>query len=252
VSARGRLDDRRLRDVLLVALTVSTGSVDAVSWFGLGKVFSAFMTGNFAFLGFRAAGVPGPSVPRVVASLVAFGIGAFVAARIVEPTRDSGTVWPRRVTVALGGVVAAQVAFLTVWVGVDGHPSSGVGHLLIAISALAMGMQTSAVFSLGVRAVFTTATTATWAVLMGDLSRSSSSSGETRRLAAVIVGLFVGAVAGAFLFAHARVWAPVLPLAVSSLVVAVAAFAPRARELTVPPGVTVRSDSPDGQSFPGR
>jgi uncharacterized membrane protein YoaK (UPF0700 family) len=234
VSANGRLDDRRLRDVLLVALTVSTGAVDAVSWFGLGKVFSAFMTGNFAFLGFRTAGAAGPSVPRVLAALAAFGVGAFVAARIVDPTRDSGTVWPRRVTVALGGVVAAEVAFLAVWVGVDGHPSTGVGHLLIAMSALAMGMQTAAVFSLGVRAVFTTATTATWAVLMGDLSSSSSSRGEARRLAAVIVGLLAGAVAGAFLFSHARVWAPVLPLAVSSVVVAVAAFAPRARKLPMP------------------
>lgn len=219
--------------MLLVALTVSTGAVDAVSWFGLGKVFSAFMTGNFAFLGFRTAGAAGPSVPRVLAALAAFGVGAFVAARIVAPTRDSGTVWPRRVTVALGGVVAAEVAFLAVWVGVDGHPSTGVGHLLIAMSALAMGMQTAAVFSLGVRAVFTTAATATWAVLMGDLS-SSSSRGEARRLAAVIVGLLAGAVAGAFLFAHARVWAPVLPLAVSSAVVAVAAFAPRARKLPMP------------------
>jgi uncharacterized membrane protein YoaK (UPF0700 family) len=233
VSATGQLGDRRLRDVLLVALTVSTGAVDAVSWFGLGKVFSAFMTGNFAFLGFRTAGAAGPSVPRVLAALAAFGVGAFVAARIVEPTRNSGMVWPRRVTVALGGVVAAEVAFLAVWVGVDGHPSTGVGHLLIAISALAMGMQTAAVFSLGVRAVFTTATTATWAVLMGDLS-SSSSRGESRRLAAVIVGLLAGAVAGAFLFAHARDWAPVLPLAVSSVVVAVAAFAPRARKLPMP------------------
>jgi uncharacterized membrane protein YoaK (UPF0700 family) len=230
----GQLDDRRLRDVLLVALTVSTGAVDAVSWFGLGKVFSAFMTGNFAFLGFRTAGAAGPSVPRVLAALAGFGVGAFVAARIVDPTRDSGTVWPRRVTVALGGVVAAEVAFLAVWVGVDGHPSTGVGHLLIGISALAMGMQTAAVFSLGVRAVFTTATTATCAVFMGDLSSWSSSRGEARRLAAVIVGLLAGAVAGAFLFAHVRVWAPVLPLAVSSVVVAVAAFAPRARKLPMP------------------
>lgn len=233
MSATGQLDDRRLRDVLLVALTVSTGAVDAVSWFGLGKVFSAFMTGNFAFLGFRIAGAAGPSVPRVLAALAAFGVGAFVVARIVEPTRNSGIVWPRRVTVALGGVVAAEVAFLAVWVGVDGHPSTGVGHLLISISALAMGMQTAAVFSLGVRAVFTTATTATWAVLMGDVS-GSSPRGEARRLAAVLVGLLAGAVAGAFLFAHARAWAPVLPLAVSSLVVAVAAFAPRAGRLPMP------------------
>ena len=56
------------------------------------------------------------------------------------------------------------------------------GDGLIAMSALAMGMQTTAVFSLGVRAVFTTAVTATWAVLMGDMSGWSEASGERRRL----------------------------------------------------------------------
>jgi uncharacterized membrane protein YoaK (UPF0700 family) len=94
--------------------------------------------------------------------------------------------------------------------------------------AFAMGMQTGAVFSLGVRAVFTTATTATWAVLMADAVTWSSSSTERRRLAAVLVGLFAGAVAGTLLVIHARTWAPVLPPAVTGLVVAVAAVALRA------------------------
>jgi uncharacterized membrane protein YoaK (UPF0700 family) len=230
----GQVDDRRVRDVLLVALAVSTGAIDAISWIALGKVFSAFMTGNMAFLGFRTAGIDGPSVLRIVPSLAAFGIGAFLGARIVAPTRNSGPVWPRRVTVALGCVVAGELAFLAVWAPVHGEPSKYVGHLLIAISAFAMGIQTSAVFSLGVRAVFTTAATATFAVLMGDLSDWSSSKEEARRLAAVVVGLLAGAVVGALLIAHARSWAPVLPLAITGGVVTVAALASRARSLTVP------------------
>jgi uncharacterized membrane protein YoaK (UPF0700 family) len=36
----------RVRDVLLNALAVSSGAVDAISFLALGKVFSAFMTGN--------------------------------------------------------------------------------------------------------------------------------------------------------------------------------------------------------------
>jgi uncharacterized membrane protein YoaK (UPF0700 family) len=91
-----------------------------------------------------------------------------------------------------------------------------------------MGMQTAAIFSLGIRAVFTTAATATWAVLMGDLSTWSSSGAERHRLAAALTGLFAGAVAGASLVIHARAWAPVLPLAVTALVVAAATLAPRA------------------------
>ena len=89
--------------------------------------------------------------------------------------------------------------------------------------ALAMGIQTAAVFSLGVRAVFTTAATATWAALMGDLSHWTESTQDRRRLASVLAGLFAGAVAGGLLMVHASTWAPVLPLAVTATVVAVAA-----------------------------
>ena len=41
--------DRSFRDLLLFALTVSSGAVDAISFFALGKVFTAFMTGNLAW-----------------------------------------------------------------------------------------------------------------------------------------------------------------------------------------------------------
>jgi uncharacterized membrane protein YoaK (UPF0700 family) len=211
--------ERRVRDLLLVALTVSTGAVDALSWLVLGKVFSAFMTGNLVFLGLRTGGAPGPSVTRVLAAVVAFGVGAALAARIVAPTEGSHVVWAPRVTVALGAAVAVQAAFLGLWVGVGADPSSSAGDLLVAISSLAMGMQTTAIFSLGVRAVFTTAATATWAALMGDLSGWSQSGGERRRLAAVILGLLVGAAVGGLLVVHARTWAPLFPLVVSGLVV---------------------------------
>jgi uncharacterized protein DUF1275 len=44
---------QRFRDSLLIALTVASGAVDAISYFGLGKTFSAFITGNMVFLGIR-------------------------------------------------------------------------------------------------------------------------------------------------------------------------------------------------------
>jgi uncharacterized membrane protein YoaK (UPF0700 family) len=238
--------NERRRDLLLVALTLSTGAIDALSWLALGKVFSAFMTGNLVFLGLRAGDAPGPSVPRVLAATVAFGVGAVVASRIVAPTRDSGSVWPVRVTAALAAALVAQGVFLGVWLGTGAHPSTGASDLLIALSALAMGMQTTAIYSLGVRAVFTTAATATLAVLMADLSGWSQSRGERRQLSAVIVGLFAGAVVGALLTVHARTLVPVFPLAVTALVVADAvltfkdervptwANARRARKATAP------------------
>jgi uncharacterized membrane protein YoaK (UPF0700 family) len=132
--------------------------------------------------------------------------------------------WPRRVTTVLALVVLVEAAFLAVWIVVDARPSSATATALIAISALAMGTQTIAVFSLGVRAVFTTAATATWAALTGDLSHWARSRTERRRLASVVAALFAGAVAGGLLIDNAPLWAPVLPLALTAGVVILAAI----------------------------
>jgi len=53
---------------LLYLFTAVTRLVDAVSYIGLGHVFTANMTGNVVFLGFGFAGTPGLSVPRSLAS----------------------------------------------------------------------------------------------------------------------------------------------------------------------------------------
>jgi uncharacterized membrane protein YoaK (UPF0700 family) len=164
------IDKRDIRDLLLVALTISTGAVDALSWLGLGKVFSAFMTGNIAFLGFRLGGAPGPSATSVLAATAAFALGAFLAARIVRRTGRSDSLWPRPATLSLAASLIFQGAFLALWAAVSGHPSAGSTDVLLALSGVAMGMQTATIFSLGVRADFTTAATATLAVLMGDLA----------------------------------------------------------------------------------
>src|SRR5438094_8994196 len=67
---------------VLSVLTVTTGLVDAVSVLGLGRVFTANMTGNVVFLGFAAAGVPGFSIARAVMSLVGFSVGAVLGGRL--------------------------------------------------------------------------------------------------------------------------------------------------------------------------
>ncbi|HYZ28898.1 MAG TPA: YoaK family protein [Thermoleophilaceae bacterium] len=224
-DALSRLDPARVRDGLLVALTLSSGAVDAISWLALGKVFSAFMTGNLVFVGLRAGGAAGPSVPRVLTALLAFAAGAAVSGRIVGRAEESGVVWPRRVTAALAAALVAQAAFLALWVSVGGRPSSGTATALIALSALAMGVQATAVFALGVRAIVTTAATGLLAVLMADLAGWRQPPAERRRLATCIVGLLAGAIVGATLVVHARSCAAAFPLVVSGLAVLTAALA---------------------------
>src|ERR1700686_1224906 len=93
--------DLRVRDLLLNALTASSGAVDAISFLALGKVFSAFMTGNIAFLGLRGAGASPPGAVDIIVSMVAFAVGVYLSTQIVKPFEASG-IWPGRVTVALG------------------------------------------------------------------------------------------------------------------------------------------------------
>jgi uncharacterized membrane protein YoaK (UPF0700 family) len=219
----------RVRDVLLKALTVSSGAIDAISFLALGKVFTAFMTGNIVFLGLRTAGCAGPSAVAVAAAIASFSVGVYLSTRIAKPSGGSGGsgVWPRGVTVALGVSVVAQAVFMAVWLATGGHPSSGVTDVLLGLWGFAMGMQSAAVRTLHVDAVFTTAATATILFLAGDVTTWSTTAAERRRLAGVLVSLFVGATAGGLLLQHAYIYAPVLPFVITLLVVATAAMALR-------------------------
>src|ERR1700736_3959950 len=72
----------------LLVLTFTTGLVDAVSYLGLGHVFTANMTGNIVLLGFGIAGSGGLPVVAPLVSLGAFlagaGAGGLLAARLAD------------------------------------------------------------------------------------------------------------------------------------------------------------------------
>jgi uncharacterized membrane protein YoaK (UPF0700 family) len=223
-SAR-RTSPAQIRDLLLVGLTFSSGAIDAISFLALGKVFTAFMTGNVVFLGLRVAGADGPDVWRTSIALAAFAAGVLVATRIVAGSKGSH-VWPRRVSVALGATMLLQVVFVAIWVTTSGRPGTASGDALTGIMALALGLQSGAVMALAVQGVFTTAATATVMFLMRDLAGGSRASATERaRLAGVLVALFAGATAGGLLLVHARTFAPMLPLVATALVVATASIA---------------------------
>jgi uncharacterized membrane protein YoaK (UPF0700 family) len=215
-----------VRDLLLVALTFSSGAVDAISFIALGKVFTAFMTGNFVFLGLGLADAGGPGVLRVLIALAAFAAGVSAATRIIHAVKAGSGLWPRGVTVTLGVAVVLQAVFLAIWVTTSGQPGTGSGDVLTAVMALAMGVQSGAILTLNVKGVFTTAATATVMFLMRDVAtRSGSAATERARLAGVLVALAAGATAGGLLLVHARAYAPVLPLVATALVVAIASVA---------------------------
>ena len=73
----------RRRDALLLALTFAAGAVDAVSYLGLGQIFTANMTGNVVFLALAVGERSLLTALHSVGALIGFCLGAIVAGRIL-------------------------------------------------------------------------------------------------------------------------------------------------------------------------
>jgi uncharacterized membrane protein YoaK (UPF0700 family) len=229
----------RIRDVLLSVLAVAAGSIDALTWLALGKVFSAFMTGNVVFIAVGLSSHDPVLALHAAVAVGAFGAGAWATAAAM-PQQHPGVLWPARVTSGLLACALVQLAFWGVWLAVGGHPGSTL-LVLLAMSAFAMGIQTATAVALGVHAVFTTAATATWTVLVGDAAHWSMTHIERRRLALVLGGMLLGALVGALLLAHMRLWMPLLPALLTG---GVAMTARRSIEDHVDPTRTTLSTAP--------
>ena len=124
--------------VVLVALTVVTGLVDAVSYLALGHVFVANMTGNVVFLGFALAGAPGLSAPASLAALGAFLLGALAGGRIAVWARDHRGRHLRTAMTTAAATMLLAVALAAIF----GQPvPDDARYAVIVPLAIAMGIQ---------------------------------------------------------------------------------------------------------------
>src|SRR5437588_8935572 len=138
---------------LLLALTVLTGVVDAVSILSLGRVFVANMTGNVVFVGFAAAGAPGFSLSASLAALAGFLVGAFASGAAMRNRRGAGPALLR------DGIAAETllVAGALVIAAAAGTPFTGAGRAgMAALLAIAMGVQNAVARRLAVPDLTTT------------------------------------------------------------------------------------------------
>ncbi len=131
---------------ILLALTLLSGVVDAVSYLGLGRVFTANMTGNVVVLGFAAAGAPGFSVTASLTSLLLFLAGAVTGGRLRRRMTGRSRLLAIAICCEAGFVgAAAIVAFLATSVA-----SGWARYTVIAILAFAMGIRNSVIRHLGI------------------------------------------------------------------------------------------------------
>ncbi|MGO9750842.1 MAG: YoaK family protein [Solirubrobacteraceae bacterium] len=193
----------------LLVLTFTTGLVDAVSYLGLGHVFTANMTGNIVLLGFGLADIRGLPVLAPLVSLGSFLLGAVAGGLLAKRIGDRHR---RHIAIALGiesGLIAiAAVLAATVAVG----PNKLSGDIVIALLALAMGVRNATVRRVGVPDLTTTVLTLTLTGLAADSPLAGGSgTGSVRRIAAALA-MLTGALSGALLLKTSLV----LPLAAAA------------------------------------
>jgi uncharacterized membrane protein YoaK (UPF0700 family) len=198
--------ERELLSVLLV-LTLLSGLVDGVCYLGLGRVFTANMTGNVVVLGFAAAGAPGFSVTASLTSLLVFLAGAVCGGRI--------SLYVSRRSRLLTTAVAAVVAFAASSVS-----SGWARYTTIAILAFAMGIRNAVIRRLSITDMTTTVLTMTLTGLAAESTLAGGSNPRAGRRAGAVLAMLIGAVTGAALFLHRGA---ALPLAISAAVAAVTA-----------------------------
>ncbi len=188
------------------ALTVVSGFVDAVSYLGLGHVFTANMTGNVVLIGFAVAGAPGFSVPASLCALGAFLVGAVVGGRLARH------VSPQRmlllVALTLEATFTAVAAVMVAAVGAAAISSGWPRFTVIGLLAFAMGVRNAAVRHFGVADMTTTVLTMTLTGLASDSSLAGGTNPHAGRRVASALCMFGGALAGAALVIHVHpAWA---------------------------------------------
>ena len=175
----------------LLALTVATGVVDAVSYLGLGHVFTANVTGDIVILGFGLGGAGHLPVVAPLLSLLAFMAGSAVGG-LLAPLLSG------RRKLMLGGPLAIEATLLAVaaLLGAAVHVTPGrlSAYSVIIALALAMGIRNAMARRIGVPDLTTTLLTLTVTGLSADLA-AGKRIGSARRVGAVLA-MLAGAVAG--------------------------------------------------------
>ena len=211
---------------LLVGLTLITGLVDAFSYLTLGHVFVANMTGNVVFLAFGLVGVGGFSVVTSLVAIGAFILGAlgggFFRSRLSSRLhRQLAAATGSQLLLLIAGVVLSAIA--------GGVLHGGLRYGLVAVLAVAMGIQNATARGLAVPDLTTTVLTMTITGIAADTHAAGGTGSRAGRRLISIAAMLGGALVGAVLIIRGQVTAAlVIALILLAVVTAGTRLAPAA------------------------
>ena len=181
---------------LMLALTVVTGVVDAVSYLKLGHVFVANMTGNVVFLGFAIAGAGGLSVAASLIAIACFLLGALGGGRLAARTADHRGHILRAATAAQGTLVALA---LVLALSLSEPLGTGARYALLIPLAMAMGVQNAAAQRLAIPELTTTVLTRTLTGIASEARLAGGHGSPVGRRSLAVLAMLLGALIGALL-----------------------------------------------------
>jgi uncharacterized membrane protein YoaK (UPF0700 family) len=198
----------------LLGLTFVTGIIDAVSFLGLGHVFTANMTGNVVLLGFALGGSADLSVGRSLAALSAFATGSVVGGRLTNQRQRPPA---RQLLIAMH----AETVLLCFAAGgaliAGGDTFFASQSPVIVLTAVAMGLRNAVVRKLAVPDLTTTVLTMTVTGLAADSVLAGGAAPRSGRRLLSILAMGSGALVGSILVRELGMW---IPLVVAACVVA--------------------------------
>jgi len=216
------------RNRLVVLLALVTGATDATGFLALGGAFTSVMTGNMVLMGVAVGSADASAVGLILSAFGGYVAGAALGTRVAGTPQSEDPAWPAAVSRALAIELALFGVFAAAWWLLGSDPSRAWGAPLLALTAMALGLQSSAILRFGVPGLSTTYLTGTLTTVVVRLV-SRQPLHTVRHSAATLAALIAGAAAGAALVTQLPAATPALQLILLGAVLAAAREARRER-----------------------
>jgi uncharacterized membrane protein YoaK (UPF0700 family) len=198
---------------LLLLISATTGLIDAVSVLGLGRVFTANMTGNIVFLGFAFAGAPGFTWEYCTAALFSFLVGAAGGGRLSR----AGVQGRRRWLLIAAGFEAALLLCAAAIAAIFAA-SHALLLSIIGLTGAAMGFRNATTRQLKIPDLTTTVLTMTITGIAADSRLAGGDRPNLGRRLTAIAAIMAGAFLGAMLVLATGIAFPLFVAAASTLI----------------------------------
>lgn len=143
---------------MLILMASVAGSIDVISYYKLGHVFTANMTGNTILLGLSLGQGKLASSFHSLTALAGFFTGAIIGALIVENTKKG---WSHYITLSVAVESFIILILVFIWFTDRDIGDNYILYISISLAAIAMGIQSATIKHLNIPGVVTTFITGT-------------------------------------------------------------------------------------------